>query len=406
MSEGAPRLIYVLDRFPTDTLNFVYNEIRALESEGFAIEIVSLMPAAHCPDEARDFLPRTRTLRPLPAAALLRAGLWALFTRPLRLAGLLAAVLGDAGSPGKALRSLGHLAVGIAFAHAHRDRREHLHAHFAFKACLAALCAARLNGNRYSFTAHGSATVYPPKRFSLRPKLRGAAFVVAVSEHNRRVILGLCPELDAARVPVNRTGIRLAEFPFEPAERREGPPVILCVASLYPIKNHEALLEACAQLAERGQDFRLDLIGKDEGGRRALLRARAERLGIAGRLRFLGSVDHGALRGHLRRAAVFVLASHSEGVPVSMMEAMAVGLPVVGPRVTGLPELVEEGVSGLLADPARPFEFADAMARILGEPGLAADLAAAARARIEADYDMDANARALARHFREHVSSL
>ncbi len=402
---AARRLLYVLDRFPSDTLNFVYNEIRALEAEGFDIDIVSLMPPISVPEEARDFLPRTSTLRPLSVGKILAAFLYYLFRRPLALLGLLIRVPLDNDSPRKAAKSLAHLVVAVAFAHRVRDRREHIHAHFAFKACLAALCASRLNGNRYSFTAHGSATVYPPSRYSLAMKLRGAAFVVAVSDYNARVIRELCPELPEDRIIVNRTGIRLAEFPLaEQRPRGEGPPRILCVASLYAIKNHETLIRACALLAERGQEFRLELVGKDEGGRRKLLERLAAEGGIADRVIFHGVVDHAEIAGILAGAAVCVLSSHSEGIPVSLMEAMALGTPVLGPRVTGLPELIKEGETGRLADPSRPEEFARVLADSLIESKRSDTMALGARRQIEGLYDMEANARLLAGHFRERIT--
>ncbi|MBM4119244.1 glycosyltransferase family 4 protein [bacterium] len=401
---NAPRLLYVLDRFPTDTLNFVYNEMRALEAAGFGVEIVSLRPPGPCPAEARGYLARTQVLRPIPPGRLLRAWLHYALRRPRALAGLFGTVLEDAG-PAKALHNLAHLAVGVVFAYSVRERPAQIHAHFAYKAALAGLCAKRLNGSGFSFTAHGSDTVMPARRHSLKSKLRGADFAIAISEYNRRTLLALCPELPAGQVRLQRTGIRLAEFPFQPRPARRGGPVRLaCVASLYPVKNHEGLLAACALLAARGQTFRLDLVGKDEGGRRAQLEAQARRLGILEAVRFHGSVDHGEVARFLAEADLFVLASHSEGIPVSMMEAMAVGLPVVGPRVTGLPELVEDGVSGLLADPARPDAFAAAIARLLDDPAAAAAMARRARARIEADYDMDRNAQALAQWLRERLA--
>jgi glycosyltransferase involved in cell wall biosynthesis len=403
MSKG--RLLYVLDRFPTDTVNFIYNEMRAFAAEGIEFDIVSIMPPGSCPDEAREYLPRTRVLRPLPPGLALRAWLYYLRRRPRALAGLLRTVGEDAG-PAKALRNLAHLAVGVVFAYTVREHRGHIHAHFAFKAAMAGLCAKRLNGNSFSFTAHGSDTVQPAKRHSLRSKIRGADFAVAVSDYNRNLMLSLCPELPPARIRLSRTGIRLAEFPYaERPPRSEGPACLVCVASLYPVKNHEGLLAACALLAEGGLSFRLDLIGKDEGGRRAALGALAERLGITDAVVFHGGIDHGEVGRFLAAADVFVLASHSEGVPVSMMEAMAVGLPVVGPRVTGLPELVTEGESGLLADPARPEEFAAAIAQLLGNPETAAAMAERARRRIEAAYDIDVNARALGRWLRERLTS-
>jgi len=401
MSQAAPRqLLYVLDRFPSYTLNFIYNEIAILEESGYSIALYSLLPAQTCPEEARPYLARTRTVRPVPTERMLQAWLYYLLRRPWRLLGLLVALPLDNDRPQKALRTLGYLAVGVYFAWLIRDRHEHLHAHFTFKAALAAHVASRLNGNPYSFTSHGSHTVMPAKRLSLRRKTRGAAFIFAVSEYNRRLLLRLSPQYPAERIAVSRCGVRLEQFPFAPrGPRRPGPQRLLCVASFYAVKNHETLLAACAQLAARGVDLELDLLGGDAERRREGLERLAASLGLGPRVHFRGIVDHGGIVGYLRDADLMVLCSHSEGIPVSLMEAMAAGTPVLGPRVTGVPELVEEGVSGWLADPRRPEEFADKMAAILADPAGTAPIAAAARRTIEAHYDMSANSRARAALF-------
>jgi glycosyltransferase involved in cell wall biosynthesis len=406
--ERAPqrRLLYVLDRFPSYTLNFVYNEIEILEAEGYAIALFSLLPAESCPDEARRYLTRTRVLRPVPAGGMLRAWLYYLRRRPRRLFGLLAALPLDNDRPLKVLRTLAHLAVGVYFAWLIRDRDEHLHAHFDFKAALAAHVAARLNGNRYSFTSHGSHTVVPGKRLSLRSKTRGAAFIFAVSDYNRRTLLALCPDYPSERIAVSRCGVRLEQFPFaERGPRRPGPARLLCVASFYPVKNHETLLAACVLLAARGLDFELDLLGGDAQSRREGLQRLAASSGLGDRVHFRGVVDHGEVGRYLHDADLVVLCSHSEGIPVSLMEAMAVGTPVLGPRVTGLPELIDEGVTGWLADPGRPEEFADAIAAILADPAGAAAAARLARRTIEARYDMTANSRARAALFARFLAA-
>ena len=395
--KGPRSLIYVLDRFPADTLNFIYNEIAALEAAGFTIELYSLLPAANTPEEARPFLERTRNIRPFTARRLLAAWSHYLLRRPVELLRLLFDVTSGAESPQKMVRSIGHLVVAVLFAHEVRGKRQHIHAHFAFKASTAALAASRLNGNNYSITAHGSAAIYPPERFHLGPKIRGARFVVAVSQFNRGRLLELFPDIAPERVVVNHCGIRLEQFPY--AERRRDPGAvrsIVCLASLYPVKNHETLFAACALLAERGIRFRLDLIGKDDGGRRALLEALGGKLGIAGSVRFRGVVDHGEVARMLCESDCCVLTSHSEGIPVSLMEAMALGIPVLGPRVTGLAELIVEGESGFLASPGDPVEIADKLALLLGDEGLAGRLAAAARRRIEERFDLAQNAGALA----------
>jgi colanic acid/amylovoran biosynthesis glycosyltransferase len=391
------RLIYILDRFPGDTLNFIYNEIRILEQQGLAIDIHSLLPAAHCPAEALPFMARTTNVRPVPPAGRVRAWWHYLLSRPGTLLSLLIGLPLDNDTPRKALRTLAHIDVAVCFAWLIRDRREHLHSHFAAKGTLTALVVSRLNGNSYSFTAHGSATVHPPSRLCLAAKIRGAEFIVSVSEFNRRVIGEICPGQPEDKVMLSRCGIDPGQFPFSPpAERETGPRRILCVASLFPVKNHETLIDACAILAQRGIDFQLDLVGKDVDGRQEQLRRRAARAGIDNRISFHGSVDHKQVTGFLARADLFVLTSHSEGVPVAMMEAMAMGIPVVGPRITGVPELVVDGDSGLLADPARPGEFASAMARLLGDGDFRASCVIRARHHVEEHFNLDLNINRLA----------
>jgi glycosyltransferase involved in cell wall biosynthesis len=329
-----------------------------------------------------------------------------LLRRPLTLIGLFLTLPFDnrEDRPAKALKTVAHLLHAVRFAWLLRGRRDPVHAHFAYKAALAALVASRLNGGPFSFTAHGSATVHAPSRYALDAKARGAEFIVAVSDFNKRTLLEYCPGLDPERIVVNRTGVFLEEFPLrEDRPRRPGPFRLVNVASLYPIKNHEGLVDVCAELARRGVDFRLEILGKDDAGRRALLEDRARRAGVLDRLVFRGMVDHGAIAAALADADLFVLTSHSEGIPVAVMEAMARGVPVVAPRVTGLPELIVEGESGWLADPARPEEFADRIAGALGDPDGLAAAARAARAVIESDYDMRKNARRLAEVFDERL---
>lgn len=403
---GAREIVYVLERFPGDTLNFVYNEIRGLESEEFRVRIYSLLPCQVCPEEAEDFRARTTPVRPFGAAVLARALLHYLARRPLALlwAFLVLPFDHQDWTLRKAARTWAHAAVGVVFAWMLRDRPAHVHAHFAFKAATAAMLAARLNGTTFSFTAHGSATVHVPSRANLKSKVRRADFVVAVSDFNRRVMLDLCPDVDPDKIIVNRTGVLLDQFqpvPWSPDP--EGTLRIVCVATLYPIKNHAGLLRACGILAERGVKFRLELVGKDDLGLGDGLRALAEELGIADRVVFHGGLDHGRVGEILAGADVAVLTSFSEGIPVSLMEAMAIGRPVVGPRVTGVPELIEEGVSGFLGDPDDPEEFAEAFRRLAESPDMIADLGMQGRRSVDERYDMRRNARRLAAEISRHL---
>lgn len=406
MAQKKTTLIYLLERFPADTLNFVYNEVTCLERAGFGVEIFSLLPSESCPEEAKPFLSRTRNVRPVGKLKLVQAMLYYLVRRPFHLACLFLRFPFENthGRLAKGARTVGHLAYGVYFAWLLRGRHEHVHAHFAFKAATAALVAHRLNGVSFSFTAHGSATVYAPSQYSLRTKIRDARFIIAVSRFNKRVMETVCPEAAPGKIIVNRTGVLLGQFPYS-GTRERGPEFkILCLASLYPVKNHAGLIEACGILKSRGVNFSLELVGKDDLGRGPMLQQLVAANGIEENVLFSGSIDHGEIREVLGRADVCILTSFSEGIPVSLMEAMACGLPVIGPNVTGVPELIKHGESGYLVDPHSPADIADSLLKILENPGLARAMGESGRAQVEEFYDMQNNARELASIFQERLN--
>ncbi len=156
-------------------------------------------------------------------------------------------------------------------------------------------------------------------------------------------------EYDGARQPASEQGMRL-----------------ITVGRLEREKGHSLLLDALAAL-ERDQDMRVGLTIIGDGSEMAALRGQAKRLAIADRVRFLGRVGQDEIRNHYARADVFCLSSLGEGIPVVLMEAMAMRIPVIAPRIMGIPELVEDGVSGLLVTPGRPDALADAIATLAAQ---------------------------------------
>jgi colanic acid/amylovoran biosynthesis glycosyltransferase len=403
--EQRRKVVYILERFPGGTLNFVYNEIRGLESSGYRVKIFSLLSGRACPEEARDFVDRTQPVRPVAVVELIKAWSFYLLTKPRPLLGLLLTLPFDNKQNRfkKMIKTFGHLVYAVYFARMLResnDHKAHVHAHFAFKAALCGLVASKLNGTTFSFTAHGSATVYPPSQYCLRSKVSGASFVVAVSDFNKNTMLGIDPATDPDDIVVNRTGIIMEEFPYEPSEHDSGECIrIICVASLYPIKNHKSLILACGMLAQRKVNFRLDLIGNDDLGLGVELKGIARSEGIGEMVHFHGAVDHGQVSRHLGDADICILTSFSEGIPVSLMEAMARGISVIGPRVTGVPELIHHGRTGMLADPMRPEEFADAIEELAVDKEARIKMVLEARAMVEQQYDMVENSKKLAEIF-------
>ncbi|MGA2926213.1 MAG: glycosyltransferase family 4 protein, partial [Solirubrobacteraceae bacterium] len=224
--------------------------------------------------------------------------------------------------------------------------------------------------------------------------------------------MAFVPEELWPKLVVVRCGVDLAEFapaevaPAESApssaraERSAGAPLrILTVGRVDPMKGTVLLLQALAQLRERGLAAVLTVVG--DGPSRAKAAEIADRLGIGELVTWAGAVGQDRIRDFYANCDVFCLPSFAEGVPIVLMEAMAMEVPVVANAITGIVELVDDGVSGLLVRPGRLDQLTDALARLLADPALRSAIGRAGRARLAAEYDLHRNARRLAELFAD-----
>lgn len=269
------------------------------------------------------------------------------------------------------------------------------HAQFASWEATAALVAARLSRARFSFEVHNPYT-FVKGRGILRWKLRGADVVTAISEDARRRAIALEPAA-APRLSIVRCGLDLASVP----SRREGGPDVVAVGSLVPRKGHDVLVRALARLAATHPDLNASIVG--EGPERARLEALVAETGARVALRgALGEDEAYALAASSRVAALACVPApdgDEDGIPVALLEAMAVGTPVVSTPVGGIAELLEDGEAGLLVPPGDPVGLAVAIERLLTDEGLRDRLARRGRAAVAARHDLRACARDLSAAF-------
>jgi glycosyltransferase involved in cell wall biosynthesis len=277
-----------------------------------------------------------------------------------------------------------------------------VHCHFANHPAVAGLVIGRLTGLPYSFTAHGSDL--HKERKMLPEKVAEAAFVATISDDNRRLILAECGARHGDKVHVVRAGIDTTLFaPRRNGSRRDGPLRILCVGTLHEVKGQAHLVEACRLLAAGGVDFSCRLIG-DGPDRTGLQRAVAV-AGLTGRVVLAGARTRGEVAAEMARADVLAApsvptrAGKREGIPVVLMEAMSSGLAVVASELSGIPELVKDGVTGLLVPPGDARALAAALRRLDEDPAMRARLGAGGRARVLEEFDVQASAGELARRF-------
>jgi glycosyltransferase involved in cell wall biosynthesis len=410
---GHPlRVAYLMSRFPKLSETFVLYEMLELERIGVHVEVFPLVREREVTMQpgAEDFVARAHDLR-LTSRPVLAAQWHWLRRRPRRyLATWGRAILGNAGSPKFLARTLAVVPLGAAFARRIEDLDiDHVHAHWATHPALAAWVIGRLTGRTYSFTAHAH-DIYV-ERPMLDEKLRHAAFAVTISDYNLRLLTGWYGRL-ASRVEVIHCGVDAAVFRPRPGTEdvasgaREGKPLeVLSIATLQPQKGHAILVAAARRMIERGVAVRVRMVG--EGEERPALEAAIAAAGLTDKVLLLGRQPRDRVAELLGEADVVVQPSivlpsgKTEGIPVALMEALASGVPVVATSVSGVPELVEDGVTGRLVPPGDAEALADALIDIQRDPAGAAWLADAGRARVLASFDLRTNTRHLAERFIE-----
>ncbi len=397
-TERAASVLYVVSRFPKLTETFVVNEWWRV-AEHVPVEFAALLrerePIVH-PAAAR-ILPRVHFL-PLLSGAGFRANVRMLARAPRTYSRTLLTLLRRSPrthSGGKA-KGLVTFWKAVWLAELARELGAgHVHAHFINQPATAAWVVHRLTGLPFSITAHANDLFAGPAL--LAEKTREATFVASISRFNERFIVERVRR--PGRIEIVHCGVDLAGFPFRPRRRREK---IVCVARLYDTKGHADLLRAFAALDGHGSET-LELVG--DGPERERLETLAGDLGIAGRVRFLGGLPADAVRRILDDAGLFVLAAiphpsgAMDGIPVALMEAMASGIPVVATSISGIPELVRDGETGLLVPPGDPTALAEAMSTLLRDRELAERVALAAREVVEREFSLATETERLARLF-------
>jgi colanic acid/amylovoran biosynthesis glycosyltransferase len=400
-----PRVAYLMSRFPKLSETFILYEILELERLGLEIEIFPLVrerEAVHH-REAERLAASAHDLR-LLSWGVLSAQLYWLRRRPRAyLAAWASAIAGNLGSPRFLVRALAVVPLAAAFARRiERSRIDHIHAHWATHPALAAYVASRLTRVPYSFTAHAH-DIYV-ERPMLEEKIRRAAFVVTISEFNRRFLERLYGPLARERVVVVHCGTDTTLF--QPPTARDGRPwTIASIASLQPQKGQSFLIEACRRLVAQGIDLRCLLIG--DGETRPRLDDQIREAGLVGRVQLLGNQPRHRVVELLGAVDVVVQPSivlstgKTEGIPVALMEALAMERAVVATEVSGVPELVESGVTGLLVPPGDPGALTDALRRLHDHPELGVRLGRAGRERVLRDFDLRRSAVRLAELFAD-----
>jgi colanic acid/amylovoran biosynthesis glycosyltransferase len=387
-------------QYPRVTDTFIQREVSALTELGHHVLTFSVRrpPAAEASSVQLSESQRTTTYL-LPPLGLVGAHVTQFLASPRRYISALV-VAWKFCPPGIS----GFLRQGAYFAEAailarlmSKHALSHLHNHFADSSCSVAAIAAEMGGFTFSFTIHGPAEFFETNLWWIGEKARRALFVNCISYFCRSQTMMLSEPDCWEKMRVVHCGVDVNVFE---TKRHEGQAHrLLFVGRLVPAKGVPFLLETIAQV----DNVILDIAG--DGPQRELLETKAELLGISNRVRFLGYQSQVQVRELLRDADVFVLGSFAEGLPVVLMEAMAAGVPVVATWIAGIPELVEDGHNGFLVPPGVPALTATAVRLLLEDAELRNRFAIAGRAKVEREFDINMEARRLAKILTSALSS-
>ena len=396
------RIAYFINQYPKVSHSFIRREILALERQGVVIQRIALRGWDGELQDAEDLAEREKTQYVLQGGlkGLLKPVWQVLRAEPRRFGSALwlALRLGL-----RADRPLPYHLVYLAEAcrvvqWLEAFGAEHVHAHFGTNSAEVVMLANALGGPAFSFTVHGPEEFDKPQFLHVGEKVRRAAFVASVSSYGRSQLYRWVAHEHWDKVKVVHCGLEPG-FHQVAAQASPAAPRLVCVGRLCEQKGQLLLLEAAHRLAEQGLDFELVLAG--DGEMRAQIEALIARYGLQAQVRITGWISSAQVREEILAARALVLPSFAEGLPVVIMEAMALRRPVLTTYVAGIPELVRPGENGWLFPAGAVDELAAAMADCLAQPvEVLQRMGEAARQRVLERHDIDTEAAKLAHYFK------
>lgn len=401
-------MAYLVSEYPAVNHTYILREIRELRKLGWEIDVASIRsdtrPASRLTAEEKEERSRTWYVKAQGFRGALRAHLVSFTTHPRAyLRGMLNAIRLGGTDVHKGLRNLLYFTEALIVGQWMQNRNlKHVHIHFS---STVGLLVAKSFPVTISMTIHGPREFADPAKFHLEDKIKASQFICAISDYGRHQLMKNChPDQweKLERVPL---GIDANVFIPSPKASFEHDCLnVISVGRLSPEKAQYILIEAMTRLVKEGRNARLCLVG-DGPDRRALEKQIAD-CGLSGTVRLEGALNQNQLRTLYEESDVFALSSLSEGLPVVLMEAMAMEIPCVATRITGIPELIRDGVDGLLVEPSDAQLLATAIARLMDDPRLRKQIAIAGRLKVAQEYNLAENTALLARVFEKRIPNM
>ena len=388
-------IAYLCNSFPEPCESYVRDEIVELRSH--LVEVTAY--SVRRPSVPIDSDPETVYLLPLQFLKCVGAT-WFLIRRFPRIRDLVSRTLLGREPIARRIRTLAHTWLGAYYAAPLKNSPpDHIHVHHGYFGSWIGMVAARLLGVSFSMTLHGSDLLV--RADYLDVKLQACRFCFTVSEFNRRYILDRYPFISGDKILVQRLGVDPSSWKPLPARVPDGCLHIVSVGRLHSIKNYAFLILAGRALKSAGMKIRCTIAG--EGPERTALEQLIVRLDLEGEVTLAGHIPRADLPGLYAAADVVVLTSHSEGIPVTLMEAMAMERVVIAPAITGVPELVLHGKTGFLYQPGSMDELLSQLQIVFHGGRLLNKMKAAAREHVLRDSNSRTNLACFAKSFLSRI---
>ncbi|MGL1933074.1 MAG: glycosyltransferase family 4 protein [Desulfotalea sp.] len=397
------RIAYLSNPYPAISHTFIFREIESLRREGIEVFPISVSLS---PDLEKMTLPeqeeaqQTLVLKTTSPLRILIMAILLLFSSP---AGFFKMTMKSLSfcfkGPKNIVKAVGYLAEAvIVLNHLKKHQIFHIHEHFANPSALVAMLCQEYGGISYSISVHGPDIFYQVDSSLLFDKVDGASFVRCISHYCRSQIMRITEHHKWKDAHIVRCGVNPEKF-LPRVDPKNSVPQLVCVGRLCPAKGQNILLEACSLLRKQNIHFKMTFVG--DGPDRNGLEKLCLELGLQDFVCFTGALGQNEVQEAYNKADIFVLPSFAEGVPVVLMEAMAMEMPVVSTRITGIPELIEHEKEGLLATPGDMDDLVLQLNRLLADPTLASSLGKCGREKVKKMYNQHQNNKELAELFKK-----
>lgn len=397
------RIVYIIGTYPRLTTTFIDREISSLEELGAKIKIVSIrQPSGELSPAQDELINRIQYLFPVNLVSLIVGHLDFAIGHPIKYFGTIFYLLTRPHpSFGSRIKTLMHFGEGVYAAYQlRRDDFDHVHAHFMDRAATVALIVGRLVNVPYSLTAHAADIYVAP--ILLPEKMGEAKFIATCTEYNKSYLEQLGEGIFNHKLFCIYHNLSVDEYNAQGTQKNEMY-TLLSVGQLKEKKGFEYLLRACRLLSDRGYSFNCQIVG--EGPQRNYLEARIRELSLSNLVQLCGALPHQQVIEKFKQASLFVLPAvlapdgDRDGIPNVILEAMTMDLPVVSTVHSAIPEVVEDGVNGLLVPPADENALADALEKIITNPAYAQELGSRGRKIVVDKFDPSTNSKLLLDQF-------